>query len=213
MTSRAFALAAALAAALPSHPLAQPRPGPAGHREVVVTNTRSNPVPVAPVGTTAVAGSVAVTNTPSVSIAGPVSVRDAADRDLHFVLLECAFDPAFSGGRMCTATAFVPPGKRYVIRSATFFLPFPGASAMGEITAFTGSGMPHNWLGPIGLVSPLNGYLWAYAEMTLHADAQRNQNYGVRAQCTTSADASPRTCTIQLWGYLIDCTEATCRHF
>ena len=208
MTRHAMLLAATLAAPFPPGAVAQ-RPTPS----VTVANTPAHPVPITAVGTTAIAGGVSVTNTPSVAVEGPVAVSNPADRDLHFAFLDCTFAAATSGGRMCTATALVPVGMRFVIKSAQFYLPFPGATAMGEITVFTGSGQPNSWTGPIALASPLNGYLWARAETTLFADAQRNGSYGIRVHCFTSADASPRTCNVQLYGYVIDCTSATCRNF
>jgi len=104
-----------------------------GGKDVVVTNTTANPVPVAVQGTANIAGSVSVSNTPSVNVANsptvqlnnsasnPLSVRDVDNPAEHAyqttILLTFGSHP-----NDCSAFPPVPVGKRLVIEYVSAFI-------------------------------------------------------------------------------------------
>ena len=102
----------------------------ASDKDVVVVNTSSNPVPVSAQGTTNIAGSVSVSNTPNVNIANsptvtlnnsaanPLMVRDVDNPARQAFQNQISFNVP-QASLTCLPIATVPGGKRLVIEYAS----------------------------------------------------------------------------------------------
>jgi hypothetical protein len=115
-------------------------------KDVVIVNTASQPVPTAAQGTTAVSGTVSISNAPTVNLASGTAVGIAGtpivlDATLASqpINLFGSFNLAHSVGEVGAADVFVvPAGKRFVVTYASFdgYLRF----ATGESALFSLSG-------------------------------------------------------------------------
>ena len=128
---------------------------PANAQDVRVVNTSANPVPTQALGTTAIAGNVSVTNTPTVlaqqnglwnvSISGtpsvevgnpanaPVFVRNVDNPARHAFQGSVTFDIPDNFIGVCPTLATVPIGKRMVIQYVTARVTLPGGEKIDEI--------------------------------------------------------------------------------
>ena len=92
---------------------------------VIVANTASQPVPTTAVGTTQITGGVAITNTPNVNVAGPVTVVPDARRAVTLAapFKFTATDKAVEIDLVAPGTSQpyqVPAGQRFVLESISF---------------------------------------------------------------------------------------------
>jgi hypothetical protein len=116
--------------------------------DVVVVNDASQPVPTVAQGTTNVAGTVAVSNMPPVSVANtpatPVYVRDVDNPALQPFTTELVWQvPEGSRGTAATPIT-IPNGKTLVVEDVNLFAGLPNGQT-GFLTCFV-PGNPENTL-------------------------------------------------------------------
>ena len=147
MTSSSLKRSLAVCGTVAFWALAGPREANAGDKDVNVVNTASNPVPVAPQGTTTVAGTVAVSNLPATqTVSGTVavsnlpsvqSVKVTGSRVPLVLMYEPLMSPIpFIGvnpdGSVAVYSAWqdmIPAGKALMVRDIEYTVRGPAAYA------------------------------------------------------------------------------------
>lgn len=117
--------------------------GSASPSNVLVVNSTAQPVPTAAQGTTTVAGTVSIGNSPSVSLAdGAIANTKAIDARS---IVRLGITPLNTSGqnefqrRGTTTTYYVPAGKRLVITSVSLYISAPATSSL---RAYLWTGQP-----------------------------------------------------------------------